>query len=263
MTGMNGVGVTRNPGESASPSASKRGQVKLVFEEIDRYLASRRVDIRFRREVVAAFSKRVSWQSLLDVGCGDGSISLPLVTAIAQATLLDMSSAMVARATSNVPADIADNVTVRCGDFLSTTFPTAPFDLIITVGVLAHVDSPHLFLAKIRSLLRPGGSLIIEFTDAHHPVGRLGRFWGALKEAVAPASYKTNKLSASLLAPLFTEQGFRSAGVFRYARIPLPLIDRFLSAEAHRLVCRWIFGAPEKNTRAALGNEYICLFTAE
>ena len=30
-----------------------------------------------------------------------------------------------------------------------------PFDLIVTVGVMAHVDSPDEFLRKIKTLLRP------------------------------------------------------------------------------------------------------------
>lgn len=242
---------------------SKRDHVRQVFEDVAHYLASRGVDMRFRRDTVRAFASTVPWRSLLDVGCGDGSISLPLLTPEIRLTLMDLSAAMVGCARSHVPSSLSGNVTLRNVDFLAASFGSASFDLIVSVGVLAHVDSPDAFLAKLRSLLSPNGHLILEFTDCRHFVGRLDRFWGFLKEVLAPAHYQTNRLSFARVAPLFEKHGLRVVSSFRYSRIPLPAIDRILSEETHHGLVSRFFGTPHRNTRASFGNEYICLLTAK
>jgi SAM-dependent methyltransferase len=241
---------------------SKSKHVRQVFENVPHYLESRHVDIRFRVETVRAFAARVEWCRLLDIGCGDGSISLQLLKPNSRITLLDLSESMVARAKANIPEGFSDQVEVRNEDFAAASFDQA-FDLIVTVGVMAHVDSPDAFLAQISNLLRPGGSLIIEFTDCRHVVGRVGRFWGWLKEVVAPPKYPTNRLSFADVAPLFERHHLRLESVFRYARIPLPGIDRILGYRLQHKIARLIFGACTNNRNAWLGNEYICLLAVD
>jgi cyclopropane fatty-acyl-phospholipid synthase-like methyltransferase len=245
-----------------SGTDSKSDYVRQVFENAPHYLKSRRVDIRFRIEAVKRLASSIVWQRLLDIGCGDGSISLQLLTPASHLTLLDLSASMVSFAKKNVPDGLAGNVEVRNENFMLASFDSEPFDLIVTVGVMAHVDSPDAFLAKIKGLLRPGGSLIIEFTDSRHFVGQLGRFWGRLKEIAAPARYPTNRLSFSDIAPLFEKHDFSLVSAFRYSRIPLPAIDRILSPEIQYRIARMIFGGPSNNRNAWLGNEYICLLRA-
>ena len=50
------------------------------------------------------------------------------------------------------------------------------FDLVICVGVLAHLVLPQDLIAKIASVLKPGGTLILECPNRHHffdPVNQL------------------------------------------------------------------------------------------
>jgi SAM-dependent methyltransferase len=242
---------------------SKSDHVRKVFENAPHYLKSRRVDIRFRIEVVRTFADTVNWRRLLDIGCGDGSISLQLLTPASQLTLMDLSASMVALAKKNVPENLAANVEVRNENFIASSFDAEPYDLVVTVGVMAHVDSPDAFLAKIKSLLRPGGNLIIEFTDSHHFVGRLGRLWGSMKEVVAPAKYPTNKLSFSDVTLLFQRHDLRLVSVFRYARIPLPGIDRIMSHKMQYRLAQLLFGGCPNNRNSRFGNEYICLLTTD
>ena len=221
------------------------------------------MDILFRLETVREFSSRVSWQRILDVGCGDGSISLQLLTQNSHLTLLDISKSMLSIAKERVPEHLAANVVVRHENFQAACFGDERFDLIITVGVMAHVDSPDAFLAKLRSLLNPGGSLIIEFTDSRHFVGRVGRGLGRLKEAVAPARYETNKLSYSIVASLFQKHRLRQCAAFRYARVPVPAVDRLMGTTLQYRLAKRVFNDCVENTNAALGNEYICMLTAD
>jgi ubiquinone/menaquinone biosynthesis C-methylase UbiE len=237
----------------------KREHVRHVFENAPRYLKSRRVDIRCRIDTVRTFAASIKHDRMLDIGCGDGSISLQLLDGKSTLTLMDLSSSMLKIAKSNVPLSLAGRVEIRNEDFASALFGAQRFDLIVAVGVMAHVDSPDAFLKKIRSLLAPGGTLIMEFTDAFHFVGRMGRLSGWLKERIAPAKYPTNKLSADEVARIWKLHGFNLEASFRYARVPVSGFNRvFGQAAEHRMV-KAAFGNCTRNRNAWLGNEYICM----
>lgn len=243
--------------------SSRSEHVKGVFEDSQHYLKSRRVDILFRTDTVRTFAERVTWSRLLDVGCGDGTISLQLGHPGKRLTLMDLSRSMAELASSNVPEALAGTVDVLNGNFMTTDLPPEPFDLVVTVGVLAHVDSPDAFLAKLRQHLRPGGHLILEFTDCRHFVGRFGRALDRLKEKLAPAKYQTNKLSFPDVAALLDRHQFRLLDTFRYSRIPLPFVGRFISAGLQHRLAKLVFGNARRNTNAFSGNEYICLLTRD
>jgi SAM-dependent methyltransferase len=242
---------------------SKSRSVREVFEDAPRYLKSRRVDMMMRTEAVQSFAADIARQDVMDIGCGDGSISLPLLTSGSQLTLLDLSSNMLARARQNVPEHLIGNIVCRNEDFKDAAFERGSFDLIVTVGVMAHVDSPDEFLRKIKTLLRPGGHVILEFTDAYHFVGRTDRLFGWLKERIAPRKYSTNRLSSAQVMQLIERHKFRLLADFRYARLPIPGIQRIINADLLGRSVRAVFGKSTQNRNAWLGNEHICFLRAE
>jgi 2-polyprenyl-3-methyl-5-hydroxy-6-metoxy-1,4-benzoquinol methylase len=242
---------------------AKSQQVRAVFENAPHYLKGRQVDIRFRSESVKKFSEKAEWQRLLDIGCGDGSISLQLLSAETQLTLLDISKNMTTIAQENVPKSLAKNVEIRNENFLAAGFAGKTFDLVISVGVMAHVDSPDAFLAKIRSLMCPGGTAIIEFTDCRHFMGRLERLTSDFKELIRPGKFRTNRLSYSQVGKLFESHGLKVASTFRYAMIPIPGIQKMINPKLLYWFLTLIFGDCTRNRNSYLGNEYICLLRAE
>jgi SAM-dependent methyltransferase len=243
--------------------ATNSGNVRHVFEDTSKYLKRRHVDVRFRIDTVAAYAAEIMPHRILDIGCGDGSISLQLAGPGRRLTLMDISSSMVATATANVPSEHVANVTVRREDFAVATFDQEPFDLILSLGVMAHVDSPDEFLNKTRSLLRPGGSLILEFTDAFHVVGKIGRVWGWARELFAPAKYATNKLSYDQVAKLLENNRLRIVSTFRYSRVPIPGFNTIVSHPREYCFMKALFGSAKRNRNAWLGNEYIMRLVAE
>ena len=130
---------------------SKSHEVRRVFENAPRYLDSRQVDMRVRKQTVKTFASRVRWSRLLDVGCGDGTISCRYSTHSSDITLLDLSSSMVARARANVPEEYIDNVNVRNENFMTASFEPGSLTWSVSVGVLAHVDSPESSLQRWRA----------------------------------------------------------------------------------------------------------------
>ena len=131
---------------------SKPEQVKSLFEIPDKYLCPRQFDIQIRVETVKHFTENLTVDRVLDIGCGDGSISLPLLPRCNQLTLLDLSSKMLDLARKKIPSDRLNDVDLINGSFIGSNLAPQSFDLIFCVGVLAHVDSPAAVIAEIARL---------------------------------------------------------------------------------------------------------------
>src|SRR5437588_12945296 len=141
--------------------STKIDQVKTFFDQTELYL---KIDynIRIRTEVVKGFVGDYQFNSILDIGCGSGAISLPLLRQNNHLTLLDVSSNMLSIARSSIPPGLAGNVETINEDFMHAELPSQAYDLVLCIGVLAHVDSPAAVIAKMVSLLKPGGSIIVQ-----------------------------------------------------------------------------------------------------
>ena len=71
-----------------SQSSGNGERVRSVFENTPRYLKSRQVDIRFRVDTVRTYGSNLKCERGMDIGCGDGTISLQLVTPTSHFMLL-------------------------------------------------------------------------------------------------------------------------------------------------------------------------------
>ncbi len=240
---------------------TKSHLVREVFEKADRYLEGRRYDITIRAETVADMAADLEFERVLDIGCGDGSISLPLLRPGRHLTLLDFSSSMTTIARSRVPRHLAASIEVRNEDFTNAIFEEHSFDMIICMGVMAHVDSPDKLIQKIKRLLKPGGTVILEFTDAFHPASWLGHSVNAIKRLAAPPKYPVNLLSCNRVRALLGKHNFRPSSLFRYALPRYFTLERAISQEFRYRVVRKIFGDYKRNRNRHLGNEYICVVT--
>lgn len=238
---------------------SKHNLVREVFDDSSRYLKRRQFDINIRRQTVATFTREMEVSDILDIGCGDGALSVPLLRANRTLTLLDISSNMLSSAESRIPSNLHGNVTLRNEDFMEADLEHRAFDLILCVGVVAHVDSVEDLLGKIALLLKPGGYAVVEFTDSFHVVGRMGRIIGYLKSWIAPGRYRVNLLRASRMQLLFGQNGLVLEKAFRYGILPLLEFHRVLPQETMYRIVKWVYGDAVNSRNIDWGNEYICL----
>ena len=239
---------------------TKVDQVQSFFEQPQRYLSRRAFEIQIRAETVKELVTRSNEIRILDIGCGDGSISLPLLTETTRVTLLDLSSSMLAIARSKVPPQFRENVETINQDFAAAKFDPQSFDVVLCIGVLAHVADPVDFIAKMVSLLKPGGSIIVECTDAQHILTRMVAFFAKAWGIFRPTSYALNAVSYSETTEILERYHLHSKSTFRYAA-PLPGSYRLFSQGFLYKSTRQIFGTPSANRNSWLGNEYIGLFT--
>jgi ubiquinone/menaquinone biosynthesis C-methylase UbiE len=62
------------------------------------------------------------YSEILDIGCGDGSISVPLLNSNCRLTLLDVSPGMLSIARSRVPEELSSRVKFVNQDFMQVPF---------------------------------------------------------------------------------------------------------------------------------------------
>ena len=110
-------------------------------------------------------------KDVLDVATGTG-VLIPdyLARGVSSVTAIDISPKMVEIAKAKFPQE---KVTVLCGDVEGTDFPTQ-FDCVIVYNAFPHFPDPERLIARLASLLKPGGTLTVahgmsrEKIDAHH-----------------------------------------------------------------------------------------------
>jgi 2-polyprenyl-3-methyl-5-hydroxy-6-metoxy-1,4-benzoquinol methylase len=236
---------------------SKLVQVRTAFESPERYLHATRFNIRIRQETVYDFSRDTQFHSILDVGCGDGSISVPLLNPERRLTLVDLSSRMLSEARARIPAGLRSSVETLNADFMSAPLEDHAYDLILCLGVLAHVDSPPATLERISHLLKPEGTLMLEFTDGLHPLGQATVLYHALLDLFRPSQYPLNVLSRDRVFSWLAECDLRVQAAYRYSLL-IPGMHRVFSQESLYGAVRLVFGSSWRNRRAFLGNQYIC-----
>jgi 2-polyprenyl-3-methyl-5-hydroxy-6-metoxy-1,4-benzoquinol methylase len=235
---------------------SKTERVKSLFEVPEKYLSPRQYDIQIRVETVQQFTRAKTFENVLDIGCGNGAISLPLLPRTQKLTLLDLSKNMLELAGGRVPVDRADDVRFINDDFLKADLKPNSFDLILCVGVLAHVDSIGNVIERVSELARPGASVVLEFTDSFH-------FWGApvvlyqkMLKLLRPEPYALNRLKRRQIVDLFRANGFSESALFRYGLPPIGTSKFKGQEEMYRLV-RQMFGSTEQNRNRWMGNQFI------
>jgi ubiquinone/menaquinone biosynthesis C-methylase UbiE len=99
--------------------------------------------------------------SLLDVGCGPGTITADLAGRVRRVTGIDASAEVVALAGQDAPA----NVSFQVADVHAMPFGDGAFDVVHAHQVLQHVADPVRALREMHRVCRPGGIVAVRDSD--------------------------------------------------------------------------------------------------
>lgn len=196
-------------------------KVKLFFNNSE-YLKNSSDRIAIRSMVVQDFLGETVNLNILDIGCGDGSLSLPLLKESNRLTLIDLSDAMIRKVKERIPENLASNVTL-INDSFEAVDDNVKFDVVLCVGVIAHVPDVATLLKKIDTVLKPGGRLIVETTPNPYPIGKLFFPYYFLRNLIfkdAP-KYSKNRMKIKDLLAQTDIIGLKKLRAVRYS-FPLP-----------------------------------------
>jgi len=124
----------------------------------------------FRLQRLLNFFASKDVKKVLEVGVGEGTPLQTLSRCGIEVWGFDISKEMVARAKQRMTSLGLDENRVIWGDIQDPlTYPDLlrqrPFDALIALGVMPHVEKDDLVLENMASFLRPGGALFIEFRN--------------------------------------------------------------------------------------------------
>lgn len=103
--------------------------------------------------------------TMLDLGCGPGTITVGLADAVApgHVVALDRAPDVLEVAARNLQ-DVG-NVSLLAGDVHALPFPDGTFDAVYAHQVMQHVADPVGAMRAVRRKLRPGGILAVRDAD--------------------------------------------------------------------------------------------------
>lgn len=109
--------------------------------------------------------------AVLDVACGTGVVALTAARAGARVHALDLTPALLEHARENARiADIA--VEFSEGDVEALPYPDASFDIVLSQFGHIFAPRPHVALAQMLRVLRPGGRIAFSVWPPQSFVGR-------------------------------------------------------------------------------------------
>jgi SAM-dependent methyltransferase len=165
----------------------------------------------------------LSEMRVVDVGCGHGSITLPLAALGCRVDGVDLLESNIEKARRDAESQGAENVTFVQGDAM--TFGDADaYDVVIASEIVQVIPTPERFVANLARIVKPGGWVILTSPNGYGPyeLGTRAMFFAR----------RRNSLRKLLGKPPF-EQGEAPERVHFFTR--RQLLD--MAAE-HDLTCR-------------------------
>lgn len=239
----------------------KETEVKKFFEKSEIYTHSD-YNIRIRTEVVHNFINDAQFSSVLDMPCGNGAISINNASAFKQLTLVDFSESMIQLTKQNAEKSNLTSIEVACKNIFDTQFNAEQFELVISLGILAHIDDIDKLLKYLQQITKKGGKIIIQNTSSSHFYGKLIRLYLAVRQLLGKDKYKLNKIPASFIEKHFKSNGFTLKKVYRYNQSFIGFSKLFSNEKKYQLTKK-IFGDANQNKNKFLGSDYIYMFVKE
>jgi len=97
----------------------------------------------------------------LEVACGPGAISRALAPRVGRVHGVDLTPAMVAKATEEAQREELGNVEFSVGDATALDLPDGSFDGAVTRFSLHHIPAPQRVVAEMARVVRHGGWVLI------------------------------------------------------------------------------------------------------
>jgi ubiquinone/menaquinone biosynthesis C-methylase UbiE len=143
---------------------------------------------------------------VIDVGAGTGLLGIALAGDVGEVVLAEPSAGMLEVAREKLAERGPANVTAARFDLTTDVLPGEPFDLVVSLLVLHHLEDTAGALEAIRRLLRPGGRIALADLDTED-----GSFHDADAEGIHHEGFDRGALADLAATAGFVDVEFRTA----------------------------------------------------
>jgi ubiquinone/menaquinone biosynthesis C-methylase UbiE len=183
-----------------------------------------------RRLILACELGGASSGRLLDCAAGTGEITCALLKSgrFNHATVIDISPAMLHGARDLLTSQIKNAELEFVQSDVFNFKPTdSGFDLILCLGLIAHTGRLDILLPHLRSMLMPGGRIILQATLTDHLGTRIVRALSSRSE-LTRRGYRISWFSQRTISDACDRAGLRILETRRHS-LGLPFGDRLWS----------------------------------
>jgi ubiquinone/menaquinone biosynthesis C-methylase UbiE len=180
-----------------------------------------------RRLTLACELGGASSGRLLDCAAGTGEITCALLKSgrFNHVTVVDVSPAMLESAKKLLTSQIKkEKVEFVQSDVFNFKPSDSCFDLILCLGLIAHTGRPDILLPHLRSMLTPGGRIILQATLTDHLGTRIVRALTSRKE-LGRRGYRISWFSQRNISDACDRAGLRVLDTRRHS-VGIPFGDR-------------------------------------
>ncbi len=230
---------------------SKSEKSKVFFDNPKNYLKSN-VIIYLRKIIISEILGKISKKKIIDIGCGNGELSIDFVKEN-HVTFLDISTNMLSLVKNKIQKENMYNASFVNSDFLLYS-AEKKFDVIICIGVIAHVENVNELFKKLYSIVNDDGLIILQYTAAEKFFSKFNRIKNILFNK-NKYDYKTNVTTSSEINKIINKENLKIIKKIKY--IP---ISPFLSFFKSKTKLKFLKLSYKNKYFSLLGSEIIiCL----
>ncbi len=133
-----------------------------------------------KKELVNILSLINPKNTVLDLGCGDGTVSLMIAKKVKRVIGVDISKQAIKQAKENQKKVKANNCFFIQADIDSLKYKNGPVDFVLCLGIFEYFTDLDKSLKKIIKFLKPGGQLYFHVWNQESLVFRLKKVLGIL-----------------------------------------------------------------------------------
>jgi ubiquinone/menaquinone biosynthesis C-methylase UbiE len=158
----------------------------------------------------------ITYDTLLEIGCGTGRMTLRLPPLCRQLIGIDFSSKMLECLTNKNSGYENLKLCLILADACSLPIPNEVIDAVFFVNTLQLIESPRIFLNEIQRVIKPNGRLIFNYPNLQSVYFLYGfyRNWLGKTRTRNKAGYRrTRWFSKYWLKKILREEGFRVVSI--------------------------------------------------